>query len=301
LSIKLREEEEVKFANCMICGRRVGWIGIGVSSVLAVLKLVTGVVYGSHALIALSLYSVTDVLSASIILISSRITSRPPDTEHPYGHGKVEFIAILLESTILGLTALVMAMFFVTSVVKGRPAEGPDVRAIPVAAIAIISCALLYRFTSCVGEHVGNFAVYAHAKHIKADSISAGAVIVGIVIASLGFHVMDSVVAIFETCHIMVLAVEMFRMGLGGLMDSSAPLEKLEEVEEVVKSVGGVKGIDYIRARYIGSKLWVDVDVKISKWKTVNQGEEIIQSVVNAILRNIDQVGNIVVDYKPAS
>jgi cation diffusion facilitator family transporter len=159
-------------------------IGIAVNAVLAAVKIVTGVLGNSYALIADGIESTTDIVSSFIVWTGLRVSAVPPDKDHPYGHGKAEPIAALVVALALLAAAGMIAVQSISEIIT--PHHAPAWFTLLVLMVVIITKETLYRFVFKVGEKLTSTAVKGDAWHHRSDAITSAAAFVGILIAQIG-------------------------------------------------------------------------------------------------------------------
>ncbi len=270
--------------RCFSCGKQFTWINLAVNLALAVLKFVIGLIATSRALIAGALYSINDVLSGVIVIISLRVAQRPPDQQHPYGYGKAEFIAIGIVSTVLAGAVIFILIFSVVDIIRGVDAP-PHAIALLVAAATMATNEFLARRGFCVAHHLGSPVLRTSAEHNRADAISSLATIVGVSGALMGLHLLDPIVAIFETVHIVWLSGSLLGNSLSGLMDAGLPANEVNRIRSACSGVPGVLRVVTLRSRQAGPKSWVDAEVALPLGLTIKEAHQITEEVRRAIRR----------------
>ena len=239
----------MRYSRCVTCHQIVGWVGLMANLGLSGLKLFVGIVSGSQALMVDALYSAKDVATSILILVGLKFSKRPIDREHPFGHGKVEFILSGVVSVILlGITAL----FFYYSAEHFLEGEHrvPHIIALWAALFSVAANIFLYRYVRCVAREINSPIVMTLAKHHHADWLSSAAVAAGIVGAHyLGMPWLDNVVALCEAMHLLYLGGEVFWDSFQGLMDTSAPKDIMARIEEQAARTVGVKSVEQLRTR----------------------------------------------------
>ncbi|MCU0694873.1 MAG: cation diffusion facilitator family transporter, partial [Polyangiaceae bacterium] len=159
---------------CFGCGVRTTWWNLAAAIAMILLKVGVGILAGSQALVASALYSFNDLLAAVAVLASLKVGGRPPDTEHPFGHGKVEYLAIGMVSVALAASVL-MATYSIVDLLKGS--EGPpSVLALLVALLSMGTSLLLAAKSTCAARRLDSPALHTSAEHAHSDAVSSGAV-----------------------------------------------------------------------------------------------------------------------------
>jgi len=264
---------------CVSCSYRLSIINLVVGLGFMVLKFFIAFTTGSRAMFAAGIYSINDVLSAIIVLVSSELGSKPADRGHTYGHGKAEFILTALASLVPVIAVVYIFHISLSQIICG-------IRHTPSLVVLVISVASLganewlARKGFCNAQHLDdNLTLEASAEHNRADAISSLAVIVGVGGAFLGFHVLDQIVAIFETVHISWTNGHFFGKSVSGLMDASLSSDELAQIHGACQRVPGVSRVKSLKSRQGPSGGWVDVVVQVDRNLTVDEGHEIAERV----------------------
>lgn len=287
--------------KCRNCGRRIGWIELGVSFALACFKLFIGVIAGSHALIGASFYSIQDMISAGIIIFSTSYSDKNIDEDHPYGYGKIEFIASICLSAGVIVGAFLLFLAAGKSILAG-PRHSPSFMAFWAAVIVFAANEVLYRYSMCAGDTLNSPAIKANAAHTRADSISAACVAMGIVVSKIGFSHIDPIIAIFEVVHVSWIAVIILNKGFKGLMDTSLPDNELRIIKKIIKGNDGVKDIVNLRSRELGQCAQVDVEISLDPDLTIADVEPVIERTKEElceIMPRLREINISAVPYRP--
>lgn len=285
--------------GCKMCGERFPIYNLVINGALAVVKGVIGLLAASQALMASALYSINDMLSTITVIVSLRIAKRSPDDNHPYGHGKAEFVAIGVVSVILATAILLMLAYSLWDIIRG--ASPPSLIALPVAIASAVITEFLARRGYCAADRLGSVALATCAKHNRADTISSVATVIGVSGALVGLHFLDPLVAVFETLHIIWLSGELFGHSLKGLMDSALPLEQIERIEAACAAVDGVERVARIRSRRAGPLSMVDVEIAVADDLLLDDAEAIAVGVRSAVQQLSEGSLEVQVKVRPAT
>jgi len=280
--MKKRVSPEIDSGRCRSCGMRFSVLNLFVNLGLTIIKGVVGFLSGSRALLACSLYSFNDVLSAIIVMVSLKVGRRPADRQHAYGHGKAEFVAIAMMSFVMVAGVFFILFYSLIGIIRG--VEGPPhVIALFVAVLCLVVGELLARMGFCAAKRSGSsVALKSSAKHNRADALSSAAVAVGVGGALLGLHILDPIVAIFEAIHISMISGEFFGKAIKGLMDSSLTAGERERISRASCQVPGVSRVVLLRSRKMGSISYVDIVVDVPGDVMVEQADKVAQQVKSA-------------------
>ncbi|MBF0465223.1 MAG: magnetosome biogenesis CDF transporter MamM [Nitrospirae bacterium] len=292
---ELPQDNLISYKQCRSCEKRAGWIAVMGNFSLAVFKLIVGLMSGSKAVLADSLYSFKDFLTSMVVLIGVKISGKPADEEHQYGHGKIEFVAIFLISLLIILGTIFLFIHSVKDVwmaYKGT-ASPPGFIAFWAALISVIANWKLSSYLYCVGQRRKSPAMLANAKHNHSDAISSMFVAAAILLSKYGLVFADPVVAVIETIDLIRLSSVMLNDSLKGIMDSSISPVILKQIESTALLVPGVKKVSSLNARKVGQGIWVNITIKIDPTYTLEKGHLIGRHVEATILKRIGNIAGI--------
>ncbi|MEC0241521.1 cation diffusion facilitator family transporter [Paenibacillus dokdonensis] len=272
--------------------------------VLTGLKIVVGLLFKSQVLIADGIHNAGDVVASFAALTSTRISKKPADEDHPYGHGKAEVIASAVVAIILALAALFMVYKSIEALFQ--PAAEASVIAFVAALISLIWKQWLYVYCMRIGRAENSKSLIATAYDHVADVYASVAAAFGIGIALVGDHYNipftqygDPIAGIIVSYFVGRLAYKMARESVDILMEKNISEAELEQLKEIVGSVPNVKRIDKIRARELGNYIIVDVRVSIPNELTVQQGHDVSKEIKNSIKDQIGLVEEVLVHINP--
>ncbi len=259
--------------------------GIGLNAVLAVVKLAGGVFGNTYALIADAAESLLDIFSSLLVWAGFRVASRPPDEDHPYGHGKAEPLAALA----VALFIFVMAGWVGWHAVQEirTPHLAPAWWTLVVLAGVVVAKLWFSRRLGAAGERVGSTALGVEAMHHWSDAMTSGAAFVGIAIAlwgGPGWETADDWAALFACGIIAFNGAGMTMKALGDIMDTAVPHEFESEVRAIAAAVPGVRALDKCRVRKSGLSHLVDIQVRVDGEMSVREGHDIAHAVKDALI-----------------
>ncbi len=276
--------EEVQ-ARCTRCARVIIYVGIVEALIFMVLKVALGLACGSHALVAASLYSLQDIISSVVAAIGMKVSVRPADRDHPYGHGKFEYLAAILMSVmiLLGIIALAitsLASFFGDSAAVPEP---PAMPALWVALVGGMACWLLSKRQECAGRRLNSPALESCAAHMHSDYVASIAVVVSVIGAKLGYPALDHAVAILEAVHVVFVSGRMLGSAASGLMDTAADPHLVERLVRVVGEVGTVGRVRHAAATWSGQTLLAHMDVEVPERMDVREADKLREDIQRAV------------------
>lgn len=285
----------MKYLECTSCGKKAAWVTFWGNLVLTLFKGIIGFTVNSHALIADAIHSAADVIIAIVTVAAIHISGKGPDKEHPYGHGKVEFIAAAVVTAGL-LVAVVFLFKEALNELKMGVITNPGFVAFFAAVLGAIASELMFKYNLCAGKELHSPALIANAWHNRYDVYTSIVVAVGTLGAILGLRFLDPIAAIVVGIVILKVAVNIFRDAYTGLMDTRVPLEEKKEIETLIAQIKEVKKIIVLKTRQMGQKAWVDLVIQVDPSKTVEQGYSIAEKVKEILLLKMESIGNVQVE-----
>ena len=276
--------------------------GIGLNLLLAAAKFAGGIFGHTYALIADGAESLLDVFSSTLVWAGFRVAARPPDADHPYGHGKAEPLAAMGVSLVIFGAAGWIAYHAVHEIVT--PHQGPHWFTLPLLAVIVVIKVWFSRRMAAAGEATGSTALDVEALHHWSDAITSAAAFVGIALAlagGKGWEVADDWAALFACIVIAFNGVWMFNKALGDVMDTAAPGKFENEVRALALAVPGVQELDKVRVRKSGLSHLVDIQVRVDGNLSVRAGHEIAHAVKDALLASAPHaISDVSVHIEPA-
>ena len=237
--------------QCYWCAEHVASVNIWANCGLVVVKLIGGIFGRSHALMADALHSLSDVIIALFLWVTLKISGGPPDEDHHWGHGNVEFIVSVIVGVLLLCGAVTITAVSLTSIIEGITPE-PGIVAVWAAAISVIANEIMFRHSICVGEQMGSPAIMANAWENRADVYSSVAALIGVFGARMGFAFLDPAAAILVGLMIARSGLRTLVAGIGGITDRSIDRATLARVKRIVLKERGIRDVGRLRARKIG-------------------------------------------------
>lgn len=271
-----------------------------INLVLACVKGAAGFFGHSYALIADAIESLTDVLSSLVVYFGLRMAMRPPDENHPYGHGKAEPFAALAVSLALVAAALMIAVESVHEIITPHMTPAPFT--LIVLALVVLTKELLFRYVVKVGEDTASTAVKTDAWHHRSDALTSAFAFVGISIALLGgrgWENADDWAALAASAIILYNASLLIRPAVAELTDTVPSLDLLHAARSVALAVPDVAGLDKSHIRKMGFDYYLDLHVLVDGEMPVWRGHEIAHQVKDEIRRVHPQVADVLVHIEP--
>ncbi|MFB0527987.1 MAG: cation-efflux pump [bacterium] len=280
--------------------KTVSWTGIWVNFFLSIFKIFAGIWGRSQAMLSDGFHSLSDIFTSILALTSVKISEKPVDKEHPYGHGKAESIGALSIGFILFGISIVLcyralgAVFLKIRIVPGF---------LPLFA-AIVSISIkegLYRYAYYYGKKFDNLAILASARDYRADALSSVAALIGIAGARLGYPFLDPLAGFVVALFIFKMGIDILRPSFGELMDTSLPEDFVEEIKKITLNVKGVRKIDDIKTRRIGWRNSIDLSVEIDADLSIEEGHGISNRIEELLHQKLKNIGNIMTHINPGA
>ena len=265
---------------------------------LSVLKLLAGIVAHSNAMISDAIHSASDVFSTVVVIIGVKLASKEPDKEHPYGHERLECVAMVLFITGLGI-----GMEAFQNITSGNYSElqVPGILALVAAIVSIVSKEAMYWYTRYYAKRIDSGALMADAWHHRSDAFSSVGALIGIGGAMLGFPVMDSIASLVIFVFIAKAAFDIFKDAIDKMVDHSCDEETEKRIYDCVMDNEYVLGIDLLHTRVFGNKIYVDVEILADESCTLREAHDIAETVHNEIEQNFPKVKHIMVHVNPTT
>lgn len=252
-------------------------MGSVVNIVLLVFKFMAGILGGSAAMIADAVHSLSDFMTDIVVLLFVKISSKPEDKDHDYGHGKYETLATSMIGVALlcvGLYILYSGAYRTWTAFKGSPIEQPGIVALCAALFSIVMKEWTYRFTAKVGKEVQSQAVVANAWHHRSDALSSIGTAVGIggaIFLGKEWAVLDPIAAVVVSIFIIRTAAMLVSGALNELLEKSLPDEEERKIEEIVQSEPEVSGMHHLCTRRIGNRIAIEMHLRMPGEISLNE------------------------------
>ena len=277
--------------------------GIGLNVGLAIVKITGGVLGNTYALIADGAESTLDVLSSSFVWAGIRVAGRPPDADHPYGHGKAEPLAALFVAAIVFSMAGWVAAGSIREIIT--PHEAPRWWTLLVLAGVVVTKFWMSKRLNAAGKAQDSTALDVEASHHWSDAVTSCAAFIGISIALLagkGWEDADDWAALAACLVIGFNGFRMLMKALRDVMDTAVPATFEDELRAIALEVDGVQSLHKVRVRKSGLSYLVDLQIRVDGGMTVRKGHEIAHAVKDALIASVQhRISDVIVHVEPAS
>lgn len=284
--------------------KRIAWISLISNIILTVGKVIIGILGNSDAVFADGIHSAADVFASLIVLLVIKISNKPADKEHPYGHGKAEVIV----SGIIGILLFLVAIYVVYEGISGffHEVETPTFLAMGVALFSYVAKVVLFRSSLKVAKQHNSKAIEAIAHDHKADIVASIAAAIGVFISIIGDRLSipflmygDKVASIFVAYLIFKISKEMLLEAFNILLERSINPETLREYTAIISAFPEVKRIDRLRAREHGHYILVDLRIAIEHDMTIKQGHDLAKKIKGKLMGNFDNIEEVLIHLNP--
>lgn len=276
-------------------------VSIIVNMLLSAGKLAAGILAASGAMVSDAVHSASDVFSTIIVMIGIWMSGKAADKEHPYGHERMECVAALLLAVVLALTGLKIGLSGAEKILAGHYDElqVPGFLALAAAVVSIAVKEWMYWYTRFYAKKINSAALMADAWHHRSDAMSSVGAFIGIFGARMGFPVMDPLASVVISVFILKAAFDIFKDATDKMVDRACDDTVEQELRKFVLSQDGVLGIDLLRTREFGSRIYVDADIIADGRLTLAQSHKIAARVHDGIEKNFEQVKHIMIHVNP--
>lgn len=286
---------------------KVTLVGTAVNAVLIVLKFIAGIMGRSSAMVADAVHSLSDFITDIIVLVFVKLSGKPSDEGHSYGHGKYETFATMIIGFILslaGIALMINGVSLVVDTLHGQILPRPTWLALIIAVVSIVSKELLYRYTVVRGKALNSPAVVANAWHHRSDAISSLGTFVGVGGAMFfgdRFRILDPLAAIVVSLFIIKAGYDIMRPSVNELLESSLSKDMEEKILETVLEIHGIDAVHHLRTRRIGSNIAIDLHAKMNGNLTLTQAHAIATEAERALRRRFGPTTLIYIHMEPYS
>ena len=279
-------------------GNRTIFITVIMNVFLSLIKLVAGFIGHSASMISDGVHSLSDVISSIGVFIGLKISQKPADYEHPYGHEKFEAVLSKVLAFILFMTGLSIGLAAIQTIISKNYVE-PRIIALWAAILSIVVKEWMYHYTIRQAKKIESTALAADAWHHRSDALSSIGALIGIVGARLGYPILDPLAALVITIIILKVAIEIFVDATNQVIDKAASREAIDEIMKHIQSVDGVLAIDSLKTRIHSNRIYVDLEISIDPTLSLIEAHAIAEAVHYQLEQNIHKIKHCTVHVNP--
>lgn len=280
---------------------KVSVVSIVINIGLSIFKLIAGVLGHSGAMISDAVHSASDVFSTLVVIVGFNISSKGADKDHQYGHERLECIAALFLAAILFATGVGIGIDGIEKIKFGTygQLEIPSLIALVAAIFSIIIKEWMYWYTRHAAKKVNSSSLMADAWHHRSDALSSVGSFIGILGARLGFPLLDPIACVVISLFILKAAYDIGKDAISRLIDQACDESLVNEIRELIEAQLGVEGIDELKTRLFGNKIYVDLEIRVDRQLSVNEAHQIAHQVHDVIEEKFEHVKHCMVHVNP--
>ena len=280
-------------------------IGSVVNVLLLVLKFVAGVLGHSSAMIADAVHSLSDFLTDIVVLVFVKISGKPKDKSHEYGHGKFETLAL----TIIGLVLVFVALGIISDGVlkiddffEGKPLEAPGMLALWAAVASIVLKEAVYRYSIIKARKLDSQALEANAWHHRSDALSSIGTLIGIggaIFLGQKWVILDPLASVVVGLFIGKVAFGLLKSGVGDLTDKALPESVEQEILKMVSEVENVGNPHNLKTRRVGNHYAIELHIKMDGNITLTEAHDKATEIENLLKSKYGKETHVGVHVEP--
>lgn len=278
---------------------KVSIISIILNCLLTLIKFISGVISKSSAMISDSVHSLSDVLSTFVVIIGVKISNKQADSDHPYGHERIECVSAIILSGMLFVVGALIGINGIKNVTNSSNLVMPGVLALIASIISIISKEAMYQYTIRVSKKINSAALKADAWHHRSDALSSIGSFIGILGSRLGFKIFDPLASVIISLCIIKVSIDIFKDAIDKMVDKSCDKEVIDKVISVIEKNESVKNIDDIKTRQFGNKAYVDVEISVDENLLLKDAHKVAEEIHNSVENEINIVKHCMVHVNP--
>ena len=280
-------------------------VGSVVNFLLLVFKFVAGILGNSAAMVADAVHSLSDFVTDVIVVVFVRISGKPEDKCHAYGHGKFETLATAVIGIILffvGLGMFYSAATTIVDVVEGKTLEAPGMLALVAAVLSVLLKELLYRYTVYKGKNLDSQVVIANAWHHRSDAFSSIGTLVGIsgaVFLGKSWRILDPIAAVVVSFFVIKVAIQLLKPCLDELLEKSLPVEVENKIIDIILSFPNVSSPHHLRTRRIGNLMAIEVHIRMDGNISLNESHDTATQIEQRLRQEFGDKTHIGIHMEP--
>lgn len=278
---------------------KVSVISIILNCLLTLIKFISGVISKSSAMISDSVHSLSDVLSTFVVIIGVKISNKKADSDHPYGHERIECVSAIILSGMLFIIGALIGINGIKNITNSSNLVMPGVLALIASIISIISKEAMYQYTIRVSKKINSAALKADAWHHRSDALSSIGSFIGILGSRLGFKIFDPLASVIISLCIIKVSIDIFKDAIDKMVDKSCDKEVIDKVISVIEKNESVKNIDDIKTRQFGNKAYVDVEISVDENLLLKDAHKVAEEIHNSVENEINIVKHCMVHVNP--
>ncbi|BDF79572.1 cation diffusion facilitator family transporter [Pyramidobacter piscolens W5455] len=268
---------------------------------LAAFKFASGAIGHSDAMISDAVHSTSDILGSVIVVAGVKVSARPSDRSHPYGHERLECVAGLILGGILATIGLLIGWGAVEKIWSGayRNMPQPGGIALFAAALSIAVKESMFWYTWLWARRIDSTALKAEAWHHRSDALSSVGALIGIAGARMGAPAMEPAASLVICLFIVKAAADIFKDATDKVVDHACDEATERALRECVAAQAGVRRIDLLNTREFGNRVYVDIEIGVDGLCSLAAAHAVAERVHDAVEANFPQVKHVMVHVNP--
>lgn len=279
--------------------RKVTLIGSALDFSLGTAKIVIGWMANSQALVADGVHSLSDLLTDFMVLYAAKHSHKEADSEHPYGHGRIETLTTASLGLVLVAIAFGIGYHSIQRLNDNEAVMEFGMLAFSIALISVLTKEWIYRYTVSAARRLRSDMLMANAWHSRSDAFSSMVVLVGIMGVALGHAYLDAIAAVIVAAMIAKIGIDLLRSSTQELIDSALEPEKVALLRQQIVAVNGVRSIHMLRTRKSAGNILVDVHIQVDPRLSVSEGHRIGDVVRQSLLNQADGITDVTIHIDP--
>lgn len=269
-----------------------------ITTILGAAEVWAALLFGMVAFLAAGIDALFDTATSLGVFAGLRVSRRPADRGHPYGHRQAETLISVVLACVLVFTSVRIILLSLDKIYSQTPVKtAPEPFLLAVLSFVILGA--LARHKISTGKQTNNSSVVADGYHTLSDSISAAAILVGLVFIQMGYSWVDPLVALGISIIILHWALSIGRDAINVLMGASPGAKVMARIREICRGVLGVKGCHKCRARRVGSRIFADVHILVDPKLSTGQSHKVATQVERRLKANVPNLTSVVVHIEP--
>ena len=259
-------------------GKLQGWISVFINAILFVIKLIIGIVVGSVSIIADAIHTLSDVISSGVVIWGFHEAEKPADPEHPYGHGRVEYIATLIISILLVIVGIEFIRSSVERIMNPSPISPTWLMIIIILATVFLK-ELTARYAVFLSHKISSGTLHADAWHHRADAISSLLVIVAMIAGKYGYDSVDGWAGLGVASFIIWTGVTIAKEAISDIIGTPPTDDEIDDIKQVVSVIDGVLGVHDITVHSYGNDKFVSTHIEVDESISSAKAHDIAEDV----------------------
>ncbi len=272
-----------------------GWVSVTVNGVLFVLKLVIGLMVGAVSVIADAVHTFSDVISSAVVVWGFKQAQKPADKEHPYGHGRAEYIATLIIAILLCVAGI---EFIEAAFERISNPQLIEVKwwMVIVLAVTIVLKEITARYAKFLSSKVASGTLHADAWHHRTDAISSLLVVIAMIAGIYGYPAVDGWAGLGVSLFLIYTGFDIARDAVDDLIGKPPTSEEVETIRQIIMKINGVLGVHDITVHSYGQDKFASVHVEIDANKTTAEAHDLSENVETQLMEGLNVAPTVHID-----